>query len=187
MRWLRLCTLISVLLLFSGCSGQRLDHLVQELSHQYGSTDQFETRALVTAHYEDYDAVFKLRYLKTGAEKRVEVEEPESLSGISAVVGENCLSLGYEDVILAAGDFDQLQFSPLSMLPLMMQQLQERFPDSYQLQNERISLCYSMLLDARPAEFEIECDLESYFPLRGAVYLDGYQILSAEVLSFASQ
>ena len=185
MRRLRLCALMMILLLLSGCAGETLDSVTEDLTQQYHAAVGIDALATVTAFYSDHSAEFALRYQDSAGAVSVTVEEPESLRGITASPTEDLLTLSFDGAVLAAGDFDDLRLSPMALIPLMMQQLRESFPASFLSSKERITLYYPALLNTRDAEFEITFDKNTYAPLQCDLYLEGTKILAAEFQQFS--
>ncbi len=184
MRKLRLCALMMTLLFtLSACGGENLDQVVDHLTQQYQAVGSLSALASVTSHYEDRDASFQLRYQEENGSCSVTVEAPESLSGIVAIPEEDSLSLQFEDVVLAAGDFAGLELSPMALLPLLMRDFRQSFPTSYEFSSrdgqECVTLTYSTLLSGRDAEHVTTFDRQTYFPLESALYLEGTQIMTA--------
>ena len=191
MRKLFCCALMIItFFLFSGCGGNNLDQIVVNLTEQYQSIQQISAQAKVTADYGDRIVNFVLQY-ETGenGQHRVTVKEPESISGISATISEDLLSLHYENIVLASGNFSGLELSPMSVLPLVLSEIQSSFPSSYRLLSRDGKECVSLTYQAQMQDLSTEqitvFDKNTLFPLETAFYVEGHQVLTASFEQFS--
>ena len=103
----RLFALLVPLLLLSGCAAGQTDARAEDLQQKYAALSGCDARALVAVVRDGETRQYTLDIAKDGDETRVTVLEPEALSGVSAVVSGDALSLEFDGMALDAGSADE--------------------------------------------------------------------------------
>ena len=103
----RLFALLVPLFLLSGCAAGQTDARAEDLQQKYAALSGCDARAAVAVVRDGETRQYTLDIAKDGDETRVTVLEPEALSGVSAVVSGDALSLEFDGMALDAGSADE--------------------------------------------------------------------------------
>lgn len=137
---MRLKTAVPMLLLLLLCacgagetSAQRAVSFRTELKEAEGCSFQ----AAITADYGEYIREFTLFCSCTPEECGITVVEPETASGITAVVSGQQAQVSFEDTVLAVEQFSTRKLSPLSAPYLLMKAWTEGYVSTGTVQDTR--------------------------------------------------
>lgn len=116
-RWILPALMITLLLCGCGQSGpeRKLDGMQKELA----AARDLAVSAHVTAFLGDERFVCDLRCVSDAEQSRVEITAPETIAGISAVVGPEGMTIAYEEMSLGVGGYAP-DAAPVSALPLLL-------------------------------------------------------------------
>ena len=104
----QLCALLALLaLLLTGCAAGQTDTRAGDLQQKYAALSGCDASVLVAVVRDGETRQYTLDIVKDGDETRVTVREPEALSGVSAVVSGDALSLEFDGMALDAGSMDE--------------------------------------------------------------------------------
>jgi len=110
----------AAILLFSvmlgGCAQEEGE--AHRVSEYYSGLVRVDETAEITAHFNSYDVIFKLKYLMDKSET-VTVQEPESIAGIAVTINADGLDLGYEGTTFSAGESTGETLSAVTVMPLL--------------------------------------------------------------------
>ena len=127
-RALLVAQMISLCLILAGCGGETGEEQTEELQLQFQTLAAATVEAELTCHYGDEVRAYTLRCHYTPEETHVEVVEPEALSGITATLSGEALTLRYEDILLDAGTYSGTEISPMWAVPSMLRAMGEGYP-----------------------------------------------------------
>lgn len=102
----RLFLILTAAVLLTACSSQETDDRAEELQRRYASLDGCTATVDAAVVTGEETLHYTLETAQTGEETRVTVREPEELSGVSAVVRGDALSLEFDGMVLDAGSLD---------------------------------------------------------------------------------
>ena len=95
--------LICLAALLSGCAAERTDTRAEDLQRRYAAMDGYAATVELTTAERDESTRYRLDVKREGEETHVTVLEPEAITGVSAVVSGDALSLTYDGMAFAAG------------------------------------------------------------------------------------
>ena len=114
-RWI--CVpMITLCLLLSGCTTAKEETETLRERYQTMSGCDMEAEIICRQNDREWTAVLRCAYVPEG-ECRVEVLEPETISGICAVISDGDWRLEYEDVCLDIGALGSEDIHPATALP----------------------------------------------------------------------
>ena len=109
-----------LMLLLTACGGGEEKDPAAALQRQYAAVASATLEADVTCHYEGEERTYTLLCAYTPEKSTVTVLAPENLTGISATLEGEELTLSYEDISLDAGSYSAAAVSPVAALPKLM-------------------------------------------------------------------
>lgn len=170
-----------LMLLLTACGGGPEKDPVEELQRQYAVVGAATMEADVTCSYEDEVREYTLLCAYTPQSSTVTVLSPASLSGISATVEGEELTLSYEDISLDAGSYTADAVSPVAALPGLMKAAAEGYPteQSRETVGERSCLrlaCY--LGDEADILYTTWFDEETLLPLQSEISVEGKTVFA---------
>jgi len=180
----RICVLLCVLLLLTGCSGknQDMDRAMNLRSRLLAKAVSFD--AQVTADYGDKTYTFAMNCkADTQGNLTFTVTEPELISGITGTVSATGGKLTFDDVALAFDLMADDQFSPVSGPWLLMKTLRSGYLTSCTQEGDafRISIDDSYEDDA--LHLDVWLDGQDA-PIRGEIMWQGRRLLTIGVKNF---
>lgn len=186
-RWM--CVpMITLFLLLSGCGTEQ--ETGKDLREAYQTMPGCAVEAVVTCDRSGYEWEAKLRcdYVPDG-ESTMEILEPETLSGIRAVISDEDWRLEYEELCLDMGTLSSEEISPAVCLPRLMDALRNGWLLEENEEEWEEVPCVRLTLDQTGTEggkilSTLWLRQEDGTPLRGEIAVDGEIILSAEFTSF---
>jgi len=187
----KVLSFLLVALLFTGCKGEN-----QELERMMAfrasllSAMGCNFQAVITADYQEelYQFTLDCSCDEQGT-LRFTVLEPETISGIRAVLDDTNWHLEYENTVLNAMPVSSEKISPAECLPFLMASLRDGWVLEENTESWNDHSCYRVTVDRSGEEEKILSTLwisqEDMTPLRGEISVGGEIILTAEFTSFS--
>jgi len=133
---------VSALCLLTGCGAKVTAEGIQT---QYGRIATAEMAARVVCHLSGESRTYGLSCALDEKGAAVTVTEPEELAGIIAHVAAEGLTVEYEDVILSAGELEDI--CPANCLPYLLQALSEGYLLEQSVETLDDTECLRLALD----------------------------------------
>ena len=176
---------LCLLLLCGGCG--KKSGAAANIQEQYSRIATAQMEAEVTFHSPQEDRSFTLQCTFTPEESTVTVIEPDTVSGVTATVSGEELTIAYDGAVLSAGSVGR--FGPVNALPCLLQAI----GSGYLLEEGRETLedayCYRLTLDVGTAAAPLKCtawlDAESLLPRYAEFAADGAVVVSVKLLAFS--
>lgn len=177
-----------LMLLLTACGGGEEKDPAAALQRQYAAVASATLEADVTCHYEGEERTYTLLCAYTPEKSTVTVLAPENLTGISATLEGEELTLSYEDISLDAGSYSAAAVSPVAALPKLMAAaaggyLTERSEETV---GERPCLRLAFdLSEDQETLYTTWFDQETLLPLQSEISVDGAVVFEVAWRSFA--
>ena len=177
-----------LMLLLTACGGGEEKDPAVALQRQYAAVASATLEADVTCHYEGEERTYTLLCAYTPEKSTVTVLAPENLTGISATLEGEELTLSYEDISLDAGSYSAAAVSPVAALPKLMAAaaggyLTERSEETV---GERPCLRLAFdLSEDQETLYTTWFDQETLLPLQSEISVDGAVVFEVAWRSFA--
>ena len=189
----RICfAAMTVLVMLSACGeASQQESPAEDALEQYRNMAGAELAARVSCTWngEAREYLLDCTYVPEG-ESKVEVQEPEELAGLTAVVDGETLGLRYEGDCLDAGTISDEGISPAACLPRLLDALRTGWllEENEETWNE--VPCMRLCVDQSGTQSgkiisTIWLRQDDGKPLRGEIAVDGEIILTAEFTSFS--
>ena len=165
-----------LMLLLAACGGGEEKDPAAQLQQQYAAVAAATLEADVTCSYENEVREYTLLCAYTPESSTVTVLAPSNLSGISATVEGETLTLSYEDISLDAGSCAAAAVSPVAALPSLMKAAAEGYPteQSTEMLGERECLRLACDLgDEAGILYTTWFDCETLLPLCSEISVEG--------------
>lgn len=176
---------LCLLLLCGGCG--KKSGAAANIQEQYSRIAAAQVAAEVTFHTPQEDRSFTLQCAFTPEESTVTVIEPDTVSGVTATVSGEELTIAYDGAVLSAGSVGR--FGPVNALPCLLRAI----GSGYLLEEGRETLedadCYRLTLDATAGDTPLKCtvwlDMETLLPHYAEFAADDAVVVSAKLLAFS--
>ena len=173
--------MIALILLFTGCasSGKDADALALKIRAEYISAAKIETVVNITADYGEKVYPYKLRYTGSSSAGTIEVLEPDVIAGLKATVNVSGGTLHYDGADLDTGALSPDGLSPLTALPVMLNQWQSGFITNSILEtyNGTGALTVTTALSDNETQ-KVWFDAKTHLPIRSEISLDGRLVIA---------
>lgn len=180
----RICVLLCVVLLLTGCSGksQDMDRAMSLRSRLLSKAVSFDAR--ITADYGDKTYTFAMNcQADTQGNLTFTVVEPQIISGITGTVSATGGKLKFDDVALAFDLMADAQFSPVSGPWLLMKTLRSGYLTSCNLEGDSLRISIDDSYDDDALHLDIWLNAEDV-PIRGEIMWQGRRLLTIDVKNF---
>ena len=171
-----------LMLLLTACGGGGEKDQAAALQQQYAAVSAATLEADVTCSYEGEERTYTLLCAYTPEKSAITVLAPENLTGISATLEGETLTLSYDDVSLDAGSYSAAAISPVAALPKLMEAAAAGYVSQQSVEEleERSCLRLSCDLDGEEGDlYTTWFDQETLLPLYSEISVDGvvvYQV-----------
>ena len=179
------------LMFLTACKGSSsIQKAPEEIQQFYSGVSRIDTTYVVQTDYQDRVSEFTLKYQKSPdmAAGTVTVEAPEEIAGVGASIGEDGLVLSYDGASLEVPVPELNGFTPVEAVPSVMHTLAGSLPvDAVKETVDEIdcvALTYEMNEGRASVLKRVWFDLNSLFPVKAEVYLDGTCVFSISFLTF---
>lgn len=182
----RYALLLLIPALLSACGKNGAGDIGERIQEYYRGAGSCSMQASVTADYADRVTEYGLLYEKeSGAQSgTVTVLAPEEIRGLKASWDEDKSTLSYEDAILETGGGGDLTVTPVSVLPLLLENWAGGYvTDTGAETYEDVKCCVLSSGDLEgdtKVEYRTWFEQESFQPLLSEVYLDGRLFITCE-------
>ena len=183
----KLSVLLVFILLLGGCSGRQeaLERAMALRAKLLASTCSFEAK--VTADYGDKLYVFELACeADTGGNLTFQVNQPESISGITGVISKDGGKLTFDDTALAFPLMADDQLTPVSAPWILLKTLRGGYLTSTNMEGELLHLTIDDSYEADALQLDIWLN-DGNQPIQADILYDGRRILTLEVRDFTLQ
>ena len=177
-----------LMLLLTACGGGEEKDPAAALQRQYAAVASATLEADVTCHYEGEERTYTLLCAYTPEKSTVTVLAPENLTGISATLEGEELTLSYEDISLDAGSYSAAAVSPVAALPKLMAAAAGGYltEQSEETVGERPCLRLAFdLSEDQETLYTTWFDQETLLPLQSEISVDGAVVFEVAWRSFA--
>lgn len=177
-----------LMLLLTACGGGEEKDPAAALQRQYAAVASATLEADVTCHYEGEERTYTLLCAYTPEKSTVTVLAPENLTGISATLEGEELTLSYEDISLDAGSYSAAAVSPVAALPKLMAAAAGGYltEQSEEAVGERPCLRLAFdLSEDQETLYTTWFDQETLLPLQSEISVDGAVVFEVAWRSFA--
>lgn len=170
----KLLPVLIVLFALSSCSaGKNAEALAKEVELDYTDPESVSLTARVEADYGE--RIWSFLLALDG--DTVTILEPESVSGVTARIGEDGVTLAYDGAEVFTGELTAGGLSPAQALPLMLRSWGGGLLTSAQLYGDTLELTHRI---EDGVSLVTEFDADTLYPSRAELYRDGQRVLSAE-------
>ena len=177
-----------LMLLLTACGGGAEKDAAAALQQEYAAVAEATLEADVTCHYEGEERTYTLLCAYTPERSTVTVLAPENLTGISATLEGEELTLSYEDISLDAGSYSAAAVSPVAALPKLMAAAAGGYltEQSEETVGERPCLRLAFdLSEDQETLYTTWFDQETLLPLQSEISVDGAVVFEVAWRSFA--
>lgn len=165
-----------LMLLLTACGGGGEKDQAAVLQQQYAAVSAATLEADVTCSYEGEERTYTLLCAYTPEKSAITVLAPENLTGISATLEGETLTLSYDDVSLDAGSYSAASISPVAALPKLMAAAASGYLTEHSEEMVGERPCLRLAFDLEGDEgtlYTTWFDQETLLPLRSEISADG--------------
>ena len=176
-----------LMLLLTACGGGGEKEPASVLQQQYAAVSAATLEADVTCHYEGEERTYTLLCAYTPEKSNITVLAPENLTGISATLEGETLTLSYDDISLDAGSYSAASISPVAALPKLMAAAASGYltEQSEETVGERPCLRLAFDLEGNDGTlYTTWFDQETLLPLRSEISADGVVVFEVAWKNF---
>ena len=162
-----------LMLLLTACGGGGEKDQAAALQQQYAAVSAATLEADVTCSYEGEERTYTLLCAYTPEKSAITVLAPENLTGISATLEGETLTLSYDDISLDAGSYS---ISPVAALPKLMAAAASGYLTEQSEETVGERPCLRLAFDLEGDEgtlYTTWFDQETLLPLRSEISADG--------------
>ncbi|HCO62223.1 MAG TPA: hypothetical protein DIT49_01935 [Clostridiales bacterium] len=190
----RMACLVLMILLLTGCAGggTEPEALVSVVRGEYLSLAGWQSQVALTAHYGDavYQCSVDVRWRREG-ETVLTITQPQLLAGVTARLSPDEQVLEYDGAGVSIGLMDEEGLTPVSALPVMMEQLTQGYIARCSWAEEGTQLCLVCRDPSREAgqgtEYILFLDAAAHQLVRAEVQVDGVTRLEAVFEDFTME
>ncbi len=165
-----------LMLLLTACGGGAEKDAAAALQQEYAAVAEATLEADVTCHYEGEERTYTLLCAYTPERSTVTVLAPDDLSGISATLEGEELTLSYDDISLDAGSYSAAAVSPVAALPKLMAAAAGGYLTEQSEETVGERPCLRLAFDLSEEEetlYTTWFDRETLLPLQSEISVDG--------------
>ena len=165
-----------LMLLLTACGGGGEKDQAAALQQQYAAVSAATLEADVTCSYEGEERTYTLLCAYTPEKSAITVLAPENLTGISATLEGETLTLSYDDVSLDAGSYSAASISPVAALPKLMAAAASGYLTEHSEETVGERPCLRLAFDLEGDEgtlYTTWFDQETLLPLHSEISADG--------------
>lgn len=165
-----------LMLLLTACGGGGEKDQAAALQQQYAAVSAATLEADVTCSYEGEERTYTLLCAYTPEKSAITVLAPENLTGISATLEGETLTLSYDDISLDAGSYSAASISPVAALPKLMAAAASGYLTEHSEETVGERPCLRLAFDLEGDEgtlYTTWFDQETLLPLRSEISADG--------------
>lgn len=181
--------LVMISLFFGGCGEtKRLENDFENARERWCGAESLSFRAEVRS--ELYDSVFDCTLLCTrkGEETVVEILSPENLAGIKARLKDGETTLEYDGLILAVGDREKGEISPLSAMPIIMSSLTDGYVNLlWNEKEEGDPLAAAEIYIDENSSLRLWFQRENFTLLQGELVSGGRAVVKCKISDFTEE
>lgn len=177
--------MVLVLVLLAGCTGKRdeLDR-VMALRAELLACDSCSFESIITADYGDALHTFRLRAEgRSTGDLGFEVQEPESIAGITGQFTGGKGFLTFDDAALWFPNLADDQVTPVSAPWLLMKTLLGGYLRDCVTEDDLLHVCIEDSYEEDALTLDIWLDQENC-PVRAEIFHDGCRIITMEIENF---
>lgn len=173
--------MMTLILTLTACKNVSVSDVAEKISGELQSSQKILMTAKVKADYGSKVYDFKISCSKTPEETRLEIKEPESLAGISAVCVDGGWELSFDGTQVTTGVLTRNGLSPAEALPALISQWQDGYVTGAVF--EKYGGVKSAALDTCFADDIIQrtwFDMESLLPIHSEISQNGTVVISCD-------
>lgn len=182
----RALLLAAIIAVFSAsCAGKiSANELAQRIRKSYTEADAVSLNAEVTANYAARSYKFVLKYVGTAEGGTVTILEPENVSGITAKIGTDGVTLSYDGAEVFTGEVTAEGLGPVDALPVLVGAWRSGTVTEASRETVDGADCLRILYRITDeVTLSTLFDAETYFPVSAELVRDGYTVLTAAFLN----
>ena len=194
MRRTLVCVLMTSLLLLTGCAGGGgVSDAEQEallIRSEYLEGETFTARVHLVADYGQRVYEYGLDASVNGEETLLTVTAPETVAGVTARMKQDGSLLEYENLVLETGPLDERGLTPVSALPVLLEEARSGFIHtcSYTEEGElRVDCTDPEQEPGQGRSSSLWFDRETHSLVKGELSLDGYRMILCEFTDFTME
>lgn len=178
--FLSLCCAFALLCtLLTSCGKEKsADDLAVEIQESFKDSATITMNAAIKADYGDRVYDFSVKYTGSDTGGTIEILSPEEISGISAKIDENGITLMYDDAEIFTGNLDADGLSPVDSIPMVIDAWKNGLITETYIEGDDIKVTYRI---SDTTNLKTTFDKETFLPISVEIMSNGFAVLYIEV------